>query len=243
MCARRKIACFALTEPDVGTAPVVLQTTAVPRNGGYVLHGRKIFTTNGGEAQVVVVFATVEPSLEYRGINEFVVEKGISGFSVGKKLGIGSSSTLELVFESCWIPESNLIGERNRGFYQAWEAIQGNRVLIAAQAVGIAQATFETVKQLGPLPNFQADMATQIDAARFLTYRAAWLKTQGHPFLKEVIFATEMSRQVTNKALQVLEDYGYIEDYRPERYFRDAKMTEVFARSLGGLSPPLHVST
>jgi len=249
-CARgEKIASFALTESEAGSDPAALRTTAVPKNGGYVLNGTKIFITNGAEAEVVVVFATVDPSLGYRGVNEFVMEKGTPGFSVGKKerkLGIRGSSTTELIFEDCWIPESNLVGEKNRGFRQALEAIDASRITVAAQAVGIAQAAFEAAlgyarerRQFGQaLVNFQAiqwmlaDMATQLDAARFLAYRAAWLKDQGQPFLKEAamakVFAAEMSREVTNKALQIHGGYGYIKDYPLERYLRDAKITEIY---------------
>ena len=249
-CARgEKIACFALTESEAGSDPAVLRTTAIPKNGGYVINGNKIFVTNGVEAEVVVVFATTDPSLGYRGINEFVVEKGTAGFSVGKKeqkLGIRGSSTAELIFEDCWIPESNLIGEKNRGFRQALEAIDGSRITVAAQAVGIAQAAFDAAlnyakerRQFGQLiADLQAiqwmlaDMATQIDAARLLVYRAAWLKDQGGPFVKEAamakVFAAEMSREVTNKALQIHGGYGYTKAYPLERYLRDAKITEIY---------------
>ena len=249
-CARgEKIACFALTESEAGSDPSVLRTTAIPKNGGYVINGNKIFVTNGVEAEVVVVFVTTDPSLGYRGINEFVVEKGTAGFSVGKKeqkLGIRGSSTAELIFEDCWIPESNLIGEKNRGFRQALEAIDGSRITVAAQAVGIAQAAFDAAlnyakerRQFGQLiADLQAiqwmlaDMATQIDAARLLVYRAAWLKDQGGPFVKEAamakVFAAEMSREVTNKALQIHGGYGYTKAYPLERYLRDAKITEIY---------------
>ncbi|MFC1999826.1 acyl-CoA dehydrogenase [Chloroflexota bacterium] len=249
-CARgEKIACFALTEPEAGSDPASIKTMATPKNDGYIISGNKIFITNGDEAGVAVVFATLDPSQGYRSINEFVVEKGTPGFSVGKKeqkLGIRGSSTVELIFEDCWIPESNLIGERNRGFRQALEAIDGSRITVAAQAVGIAQAAFDAALsyakercQFGqPIASLQAiqwmlaDMATQIDAARLLVYRAAWLKDQGEPFVKEAamakVFAAEASREVTNKALQIHGGYGYIKDYPLERYLRDAKITEIY---------------
>jgi len=249
-CARgEKLACFALTETEAGSDPAALRTTATPKNNGYLLNGTKIFITNGAEAEVVVVFATVDLSLGYRGINEFVVERGTAGLSVGKreqKLGIRGSSTVELIFEDCWIPDSNLIGERGRGFRQALEAIDASRMAVAAQAVGIAQAALDAAlkyakgrRQFGQaIAEFQglqwmlADMATQIDAARLLTYRVAWLKDQGYPFLKEAamakVFAAEASREVTNKALQIHGGYGYTKEYPLERYLRDAKITEIY---------------
>ena len=243
------IACFGLTEPGAGSDAGALQTMATQQGDSYVLNGSKIFITNGLEAGIAVVFATVDKSLKHKGITAFVVEKGTPGYSIGKeenKLGIRGSSTVELIFENCQIPAANRIGEEGQGLRIAMEAIDSSRVTVAAQALGISQAAFEDAlsyakerQQFGqPLANLQAiqwmlaDMATQIDAARLLTYRAAWLKDQGLPFLKEAamakLFAAETSRMVTNNAMQIHGGYGYCKDYPIERYLRDAKITEIY---------------
>lgn len=244
-----KIACFALTEPGAGSDVGALETTATQQDDKYVLNGTKIFITNGAEADIAVVFATIDKSLKQRGITAFIVEKGTPGFSVGKeenKLGIRGSSTVELIFENCQIPAANLLGEQGRGMRVAMEAIDSSRVTVAAQAVGISQAAFDDAlsyakdrQQFGqPLVNMQAiqwmlaDMATRIDAARLLTFRAAWLKDQGAPFIKEAamakVYAAETSNMVTNAAMQIHGGYGYCKDYPIERYLRDAKITEIY---------------
>ncbi len=245
----QKLACFALTEPGAGSDAGALETTATLQGDSYILNGTKIFITNGLEAEIAVVFATVDKTLGHRGITAFVVEKGTEGFAVGKKekkLGICGSSTTELVFDNCRIAVSNQLGEKGRGLRIALEAIDSSRVTVAAQAVGIAQAAFDaaleyakTRQQFGQfIINFQAiqwmlaDMATQIDAARLLTYRAAWLKDRGLPFMKEAsmakLFAAETARMATNSALQIHGGYGYCKDYPVERYLRDAKITEIY---------------
>jgi butyryl-CoA dehydrogenase len=244
-----KLACFALTESAAGSDAGALETTATPQGDKYVLNGTKIFITNGAEADIATVFATVDKSLRHRGITAFIVERGTPGFSVGKeenKLGIRGSSTAELVFENCQIPAANLLGEQGRGLRVALEAIDSSRVTVAAQALGIAQAAFDDSlayakerQQFGqPIANFQAiqwmlaDMATHIDAARLLTYRAAWLKDHDMPFMKEAamakVYAAETSRMVTNNAIQIHGGYGYCKDYPVERYLRDAKITEIY---------------
>ena len=244
-----KIACFALTEAGAGSDPVALETTAIRHNNGYKLNGTKIFITNGAEADVALVFAVVDKSLRHRGIAAFVVEKGTPGFSVGKhehKLGIRASSTTELLFEDCFVPEENRLGKEGDGFKIAMTAIDASRVAVAAQAVGIAQGAFEKSlayakerQQFGkPIIDFQAiqwmlaDMATQIDASRLLTYRAAHLQDKGLPFVKEAamakVFAAETSSSVTNKAIQIYGGYGYVKEYPLERYLRDAKITEIY---------------
>lgn len=244
-----KLACFALTESGAGSDAGALETAASLQGDSYILNGTKIFITNGAEAEVAMVFATVDKSLGHRGINAFIVEKGTPGFSVGKeenKLGIRGSSTTELIFENCQIPASNHLGEEGRGLRIALEAIDSSRVTVAAQALGIAQAAFEDAltyakdrQQFGQLLiNLQAiqwmlaDMATHIDAARLLTYRAAWLKDHDMPFVKEAamakVYAAETSRMVTNNAMQIHGGYGYCKDYPIERYLRDAKITEIY---------------
>ena len=244
-----KLACFALTEAGAGSDAGALETTVTQQGDNYVINGTKIFISNGAESEIAVVFATTDKSLGHRGINAFIVEKGTPGFSVGKlehKLGICGSSTAELIFENCQIPAANHLGEEGRGLRVALEAIDSSRVTVAAQALGIAQAAFEDAltyakdrHQFGqPLAGFQAiqwmlaDMATLIDAARLLTYRAAWLKDQGMPFVKEAamakVYAAETSKMVTNNAMQIHGGYGYCKDYPIERYLRDAKITEIY---------------
>jgi alkylation response protein AidB-like acyl-CoA dehydrogenase len=244
-----KLACFALTEAGAGSDAGALETTATKRDGGYVLNGNKLFITNGNEADIVVVFATVDKSLRHRGIAGFIVEKGTPGFSVGKlehKLGIRASSTAELVFEDCLVPEANRLGKEGEGFRIAIESIDSSRLSVAAQAVGIAQGAFDKClayakerQQFGqPIANFQAiqwmlaDMATQIDAARLLTYRAAYLESEHLPFIKESamakVFAPEAAMFVTSKAIQIYGGYGYVKDYPLERYFRDAKICGIY---------------
>ncbi len=244
-----KLACFALTEPGAGSDVAAIQTTASKEKGGYRLNGNKIFITNGGEAEIILVFATLDKALKHRGITAFVVEKGTRGFSVGKlehKLGIRASSTAELVFEDCVVPESNRLGKEGEGFRIAITAIDVSRVSVAAQGVGIAQGAFDKALAYAkerrqfdqPIINFQAiqwmlaDMATQIDAARLLTYRAAYLQEHGLPFIKEAsmakVYAAEAAMFVTTKALQIHGGYGYVKDYPLERYFRDARILEIY---------------
>ena len=245
----QKLACFALTEPGAGSDAAAIQTTATLRGDHYVLDGTKIFITNGAEADIAVVFATADKSLRHKGIVALMVEKGTPGFSVGKKerkLGVRGSSTAELVFQSCQVPVGNRLGEEGGGFRVAMGAIDASRINVAAQAVGIARAGLEASlayaqdrQQFGQaISGFQAvqwmlaDMATQVDAARLLAYRAAFLKNQGLPYLKEAamakLFAAETAMSVTTKAVQIHGGYGYIKDYPVERYFRDAKITEIY---------------
>ena len=243
------LACFALTEAGAGSDVANLETTATRQNDGYILNGNKTFITNANEANIAVVFATIDKSLRHKGITGFIVEKGTPGFSVGKlehKLGIRASSTAELIFEECFVPEKNRMGNEGDGFTIALDTIDNSRVGVAAQAVGIAQGAFEKAlayakerQQFGqPIINFQAiqwmlaDMATQIEAARLLTYKAAFLRDQGQPYIKEAsmakVYAAEVSSFVTNKAMQVYGGYGYVNEYPLERYFRDAKITEIY---------------
>jgi len=240
---------FGLTEAGAGSDVAAMVTTATKRDGGYVLNGNKLFISNGGEADTVIVFATVDKSQGYRGVTAFIVEKGMPGYSVGKherKLGIRASSTTELVFEDCFVPEENRLGDEGRGFRIALGTIDASRIGIAAQALGIAQGAFEKSlsyarerQQFGqPIASFQAiqwmlaDMATQIDAARLLTYRAAFFKDEGLSFIKEAsmakVFAAETAMSVTTRAVQIHGGYGYTKDYPVERYFRDAKITEIY---------------
>ncbi|HPQ69898.1 MAG TPA: acyl-CoA dehydrogenase [bacterium] len=244
------IGCFGLTEPGAGSDAAALKTTAVKDGDEYVLNGTKLFITNAVEAHVAVVFAQQDKEKGHRGISAFIVEKGTPGFSVGKvedKLGIRASSTAELVFENCRIPAANLLGEEGQGFKIALSTLDGGRIGIAAQAVGIAQAALdEAVKyskervQFGkPIAKLQAiqwfiaDMATEIEAARMLVHKAAWMKSNkmkgfGHYSAMAKLYAAEAAMRATTKAIQVHGGYGYVKEYSVERHFRDAKITEIY---------------
>ena len=245
-----EIGAFGLTEAAAGSDVAALETKCAKENGHYVLNGSKIFVTNGAEANFVTVFATNNKSLGYRGISAFIIEKGTPGFSVGKlerKMGIHPASTAELIFDNCKISADNMIGKEGTGFKIALEAIDTSRVSVAAQALGIAQAAYDVAvnyskerKQFGKkLYRMQAiqwmiaDMAIDIDAARLLTYRAAWLTgKEGHAPLKEAamakVFAAEASHRVCHKALQIFGGYGYTKEFAVERYARDQRITEIY---------------
>ncbi|MBS3937299.1 MAG: acyl-CoA dehydrogenase [Peptococcaceae bacterium] len=244
-----KLGAFALTEPNAGTDAASQQTTAVLSGGEYVLNGTKIFITNGEVADTYIVFAMTDRSKGLKGISAFVVEKGTPGFTFGpqeNKLGIRASSTTELIFEDCRIPSGNMLGKEGDGFKIAMQTLDGGRIGIAAQALGIAQAALdESVRYAKerqqfskPIGTFQAiqwmiaDMGTDIEAARLLVYRAAWLKDMRRPFSKEAamakLYASETAMKHTVKAIQVHGGYGYMKDYKVERLMRDAKITEIY---------------
>lgn len=244
-----KLICFALTEAGAGSDPASLETTAVQKGNGYVLNGNKLFISIGGEAETIVVFTTVDKALRHKGITAFIVEKGTPGFSVGKlekKLGFHGLSAAELVFQDCFVPEQNRLGKEGEGFKIALTAIDESRITVAAEAIGISQAALDASvsysserKQFGQrIANFQAiqwmlaDMATHVEAARQLTYYAAYLQDKNIPNVKESamakLFASEVSSYVTNKAIQIHGGYGYVRDYPLERYLRDAKLTEIY---------------
>jgi len=244
-----KLACYALTEAGAGSDPADMEATATRRKGGYVINGNKLFTSIGDKAEIVVVFATTDKSLRHRGITAFVMDKDTPGLSVGKhedKMGMHGLSSTELIFQDCFVPEENRLGEEGQGLRIALDALDVSRVTIGAEAVGISRAAYEAAlsyakerQQFGQaIANFQAiqwmlsDMATQIDAARLLTLRAAYLHDRGRPFIKEAamakVFASEVSNFVTDKALQIHGGYGSTRDYPVERYFRDAKITEIY---------------
>jgi alkylation response protein AidB-like acyl-CoA dehydrogenase len=230
---------------------VAAMETKYARQGDYyVLNGQKIFISNGAEADFVTTFATKDKSLGYRGISAFVVDKGTKGFSVGKlerKMGLHPASVAELIFDDCKIPAANMLGEEGKGFRVALEGIDASRVSIAAQALGIAQAAYDAAvtyakerKQFGgELARLQAiqwmiaDMATEIDAARLLIYRAAWLtRKEGHAPPKEAamakLYASEAAHRVCHKAVQIFGGYGYTKDFAVERYYRDQRITEIY---------------
>ncbi|MDI3310730.1 MAG: acyl-CoA dehydrogenase [Thermoanaerobacterium sp.] len=244
-----KLGAFGLTEPNAGTDAAGQQTTAVLDGDHYVLNGSKIFITNGGKADIYIIFAMTDKSKGTRGISAFIVEKGFPGFSIGKieeKMGIRASSTAELVFEDCIVPKENLLGKEGEGFKIAMATLDGGRIGIAAQALGIAQAALdEEIKyakerqQFGrPIGKFQgiqwyiADMATRINASRWLVYNAAWRKQVGLPYTMEAamakLYASETAMFVTTKTVQIFGGYGFTKDYPVERFMRDAKITEIY---------------
>ena len=243
------IGAFGLTEPNAGTDAAMQQTTAVLDGDHYVLNGNKIFITNAVYAHVYVIFAMTDKSLGNKGISAFIVEKGTPGFYIGKKekkMGIRGSATTELVFEDCRIPKENLLGQQGKGFAIAMKTLDGGRVGIAAQALGIAQGAMdETIKytkerkQFGrSISQFQntqfqmADMETKVQAARLLVRSAHWKKDNGMPYSVDAamakLFAAETAMEVTTKAVQLHGGYGYTREYPVERMMRDAKITEIY---------------
>ena len=244
-----KIGCYALTEPQAGSNAAALQTRAVRRGDRYVVNGTKAWITNGGAADAAIVYVNTDPSKGEKGITALVVEKGMLGFKVGKeekKLGINATACVELSFTDCDVPESNRIGNEGEGYKVALATLDGGRIGIGAQAVGIAQGAFEEALKYSqqrlafgqPIAQFQAiqfmlaDMATEIDAARLLVRKAAWKQDSGGRFSMEAaiakLFASEMCTRVTHKAIQVHGGYGYSREYPVERMYRDARITEIY---------------
>jgi butyryl-CoA dehydrogenase len=245
------LGCFAITEPGAGSDASGTRTRAERKNGSYILNGSKTFITNGGVADVAVVMAQTTKIGGNKGLSMFIVPKGTEGFSVGKvedKLGICASSTTELVFIDCEIPAENLLGQADQGFKIAMHTLDGGRVGIAAQAVGIAQAALdeaaryakERVQFNKSLAQFQAiqfmiaDMATEIEAARLLVWQAATMIGAGerHKYSQfcamAKLFASETSHRVTHKALQIFGGYGYSKEFPLERFYRDSRITEIY---------------
>lgn len=244
-----KLGAFGLTEPNAGTDAAGQQTVAVEDGDDYILNGSKIFITNAGEAEIYVIFAMTDKSKGVKGISAFIVEKDMPGFSFGKrehKMGIHTSLTNELVFQDVRVPKENLLGKVGEGFKIAMSTLDGGRIGVAAQALGIAQAALdhaikyskERVQFGQPICKNQAiafmmaDMATKIDAARLLIYRAAYLKDQGLPYSKEAamakLFASDIAMEVTTDAVQIFGGYGYSREYPVERLMRNAKITQIY---------------
>jgi len=244
-----KLGAFGLTEPNAGSDAAMQQTIAVREGDFYRINGSKIFITNGGFADTFIIFAMTDKQKGTRGISAFIVEKGMEGFSIGKtehKLGIKGSSTTELIFTDLMLPAENLLGQEGKGFGIAMKTLDGGRIGIAAQALGIAQGALDEAikyikerKQFGrPLSAFQnsqfqiAELQTKIDAARLLTYRAAVLKDEGKSYSTEAamakLYASDISMESTRISLQLLGGYGYTREYPLERMFRDAKITEIY---------------
>ena len=244
-----KLGAFGLTEPGAGTDSAMQKTTAEDKGDHWVLNGSKVFITNAGYADTFVIFAMTDKEKGNHGISAFIVEKGFPGFKVGaheKKMGIRGSSTCELVFEDCIVPKENLLGEVNRGFKIAMMTLDGGRIGIGAQALGIAQAAIDECvkytkeriqfgKRISQFQNTQfqlADMQARVDAARLLIYRAAQAKQDHEPYSHLAamgkLVASETASDVTRRCLQLVGGYGYTREYPFERFMRDAKITEIY---------------
>ena len=244
-----KIGCYALTEPQAGSNAAALQTRAVKEEDKYVISGTKAWITNGGAADAALVYVNTDPPKGEKGITALVVEKGTPGFQVGKeekKLGINGTACSELIFTDCEVPLANRIGNEGQGYTVALSTLDGGRVGIGAQAVGIAQGAFEAALEYSkqrmafghPISQFQAiqfmlaDMSTEIDAARLLVRKAAWKQDTGARFSMEAaiakLFASEMATRVTHKAIQIHGGNGYSREYPVERNYRDARITEIY---------------
>ena len=249
LCSGEWIGAFGLTEPNAGTDASGQQTTAVLEGDHYVLNGSKIFITNAGYANVFIVFAMTDPKAGNHGISAFIVERDFPGFSIGKhekKMGIRGSSTCELIMEDCIVPKENLLGKEGKGFKIAMKTLDGGRIGIAAQALGLGEGVVEEAiaytkervqfgKRLSQFQNTQfqlADMHTRMQAAQFLVYSAAVKKQNGEPYSMDAamakLFAAEAASDVTRRAVQLFGGYGYTREYPVERMMRDAKITEIY---------------
>ena len=244
-----KVGAYALSEAASGSDAFALKTRAVDKGDHYELTGQKLWITNGNEAEIFVLFATVDPDAGYKGITAFVVEKAFAGFSVGKKedkLGIRASSTTELILDNCQVPKENVLGEVGRGYKVSIETLNEGRIGIGAQMLGIAQGAYEAAlkytqerEQFGQtIGSFQAvqfqlaEMAVDIEATRLLVYNAARLKDAGKPFLKEAamakLYSSRCAEAVASKAIELYGGYGYVKDYPVEKYWRDSKIGAIY---------------
>jgi butyryl-CoA dehydrogenase len=245
----QKLGAYALSEPGTGSDAANQKTTAAKKGDKYILNGTKNFITNGPNADAMIVFAMTDKEKRHKGISAFIVERTFPGYSVGKKenkLGIRASSTSSIILDNCEVPEANLLGREGDGFAIAMWTLDGGRIGIGTQALGIARAALEVAAKYStereafgrPISEFEgiqwklADMAMNIDAARLLVHRAAWLKDKGLPCSKEAsmakLFASETANFAAKEAVQTLGGYGYCKEYPAERYFRDAKITEIY---------------
>jgi butyryl-CoA dehydrogenase len=244
-----RIGCYALTEPHAGSNAAALRTTAIRRGDRYVVNGTKAWITCGGAADAALVYVNTDPAKKERGITALLIERGTPGFRVGKeeeKLGIHATACTELSFADCEVPVENRLGAEGEGYKIALATLDGGRIGIASQALGIAQGAFEQARSYArqreafghPIADFQAirfmlaDMATEIEAARLLARQAAWKQDRGERFSLEAsiakLFASEMATRVTHKALQIHGGYGYSREYPVERMYRDARITEIY---------------
>ncbi len=249
LAAGEKIGAFCLSEPEAGSDATSQRTTAEDKGDHYLLNGTKNWITNGKSASIYLVIAQTDPEKKHKGINALIVERGMPGFVVGKKedkMGIRGSDTHSLMFTDVKVPKANRIGEEGFGFTFAMSTLNGGRIGIAAQALGIAAGAFEFAlryagerKAFGKLLNEHqaiqfklAEMATKIDAARLLVHKAAWLKDQNKDFVKAAatakLFASEIAQEVTTEAVQIHGGYGYVKEYHVERLMRDAKITQIY---------------
>jgi alkylation response protein AidB-like acyl-CoA dehydrogenase len=249
MAQGQAIGCFCLTEPQAGSEASNLKTRAILQDGHWTLNGSKQFVTNGKRAKVAIVFAVTDPELGKKGLSAFVIPTDTPGFIVGppeKKLGIRGSDTCAITLDNCRLPADALLGPRGKGLAIALSNLEGGRIGIAAQAVGIARAAFEAsvayaqtrkqfgrpIAEFGSIGNMLADMQTSINAARLLTHHAARLRSEGQPCLSEAsqakLFASEMAERVCTQGIQIHGGYGYLEDYDVERHYRDARITQIY---------------
>jgi alkylation response protein AidB-like acyl-CoA dehydrogenase len=249
MAQGRAIGCFCLTEPQAGSEAHNLKTRAVLDGETWVLNGAKQFVTNGKRAAVAIVFAVTDPELGKKGLSAFVIPTATPGFIVGKpekKLGIRASDTCAITLADCRVPADHLLGPRGKGLSIALSNLEGGRIGIAAQAIGIARAALEAaaayaktrrqfdrpIAEFGSIGNMLADMHTAIGAARLLTHHAARMRTAGLPCLSEAcqakLYASEMAERVCSQAIQIHGGYGYLEEYQVERHYRDARITQIY---------------
>ncbi|MDQ3750964.1 MAG: acyl-CoA dehydrogenase [Acidobacteriota bacterium] len=247
--AESKVGAYALSEAGSGSDAFALKTKAVDKGDIWEINGQKLWITNGNEAEIFIVFATVDPNAGYKGITAFIVEKNFEGFSVGKKedkLGIRASSTTELILDSCQVPKENVLGEVGFGYKVSIETLNEGRIGIGAQMIGIAQGAFEAAlsytnerEQFGKkISDFQAvqfqlaEMAIDIEAARLLVYNAARLKDASKPFLKEAamakVYSSRVAERVSSKAIELFGGYGYVKDYPVEKFWRDSKIGAIY---------------
>jgi len=247
--ASGKVGAYALSEASSGSDAFALKTRAVDKGDHYEITGQKLWITNGNEAEIFLVFATIDPEAGYKGITAFIVEKGFEGFAVGKKedkLGIRASSTTELIFDGCKVPKENVLGEVGKGYKVSIETLNEGRIGIAAQMLGIAQGAYEAAlkytaerEQFGSsLNSFQAvqfqlaEMAVEIEATRLLVYNAARLKDAGKSFLKEAaiakLYSSRCAEAVSSKAIELFGGYGYVKDYPVEKFWRDSKIGSIY---------------
>jgi len=247
--ASGKVGAYALSEASSGSDAFALKTRAVDKGDHYEVNGQKLWITNGNEAEIFLVFATIDPEAGYKGITAFIVEKGFEGFAVGKKedkLGIRASSTTELIFDGCKVPKENVLGEVGKGYKVSIETLNEGRIGIAAQMLGIAQGAYEAAlgytkerEQFGQsISSFQAvqfqlaEMAVEIEATRLLVYNAARLKDAGKSFLKEAaiakLYSSRCAEAVSSKAIELYGGYGYVKDYPVEKFWRDSKIGSIY---------------
>ena len=244
-----QVGAYALSEAGAGSDAFALQTTATPDGNAYLLNGQKLWTTNAIEADIFIVFATLDRNLRHRGITAFLVEKSFPGFSLGKKehkLGIRASSTCEVILDNCKVPNENVLGEIGKGYKVSIETLNEGRIGIAGQMIGLAAGALHFAIQHSKerkqfdqsLSNFQAirfqiaELSTQLEAARLLTYNAARMKDVGKPFIREAAmakyFASQVAEVVTSQAIEIFGGYGYTRDYPVEKYYRDSKIGKIY---------------